>query len=90
MKEICSQVDIAATPEKVWAILTDFSGWKEWNPIAEEASGRAEVGTELFLSFGGPGCKTPHSFKPTVLEARLSAGENPVSRFTGSEEPYRR
>jgi len=32
----------------------------------------------------------PGSHKPAVLEARLSAGENPVSRFTGSEEPYRR
>ena len=32
MKEYTSTADIRATPEAVWAILTDGPGYGRWNP----------------------------------------------------------
>jgi uncharacterized protein YndB with AHSA1/START domain len=31
MHEITSEIEIAATPEKVWGTLTDINGWNKWN-----------------------------------------------------------
>jgi uncharacterized protein YndB with AHSA1/START domain len=30
-------LEIAAPPEKVWEVLTDFSAYKEWNPFVVQA-----------------------------------------------------
>ncbi|MBM3146733.1 MAG: SRPBCC family protein [Actinobacteria bacterium] len=32
MQQIDAFADIDAPPEKVWAVLTDFSSYPEWNP----------------------------------------------------------
>jgi hypothetical protein len=66
--KISAEVEIDATPEEVWAILTDFASYREWNPGFEKAEGRAEVGETLDLTFAKQGGKgmTMH---PTVLVA---------------------
>ena len=48
-KQLTSEIDIAATPERVWQILTDLSGYHEWNPFVVAAQGRAETGCQLTL-----------------------------------------
>jgi hypothetical protein len=66
--EISSEIEIDATPEDVWAALTDFARYHEWNPGFEKAEGRAAVGETLHLTFakqGGKGMK----MHPTVLAA---------------------
>jgi uncharacterized protein YndB with AHSA1/START domain len=39
MREITSEIEIAATPEKVWGTLTDINGWNKWNPTVNQISG---------------------------------------------------
>jgi hypothetical protein len=66
--EIRSETVIEGTPDEVWAVLTDFDRYHEWNPGFSSASGRAEVGQTLHLTFAkedGKGMK----MHPTVLVA---------------------
>jgi hypothetical protein len=68
MKEITSTVDIDATPQRVWEILTDFDSYPEWNPFIRRASGRPERGAKLEVRIEPPGGRRM-TFKPTVLAA---------------------
>ncbi len=65
---IQTYVDIAASPERVWQVLTDFARHPEWNPFIRHISGAARVGERLRVELGPPG-KKPMTFKPVVLEA---------------------
>ena len=51
MKELRTEVEIHAAPEKVWQILTDFAQYGEWNPFIHHAVGTAKVGEKVDISF---------------------------------------
>jgi len=57
MKEVRSEIEIQAPPERVWQILTDFDKWSEWNPSLYRASGTAALGEQVTITFKGPGSK---------------------------------
>lgn len=38
MKELFTEIEIKATPESVWQLLTDFEKYPEWNPFIRRAS----------------------------------------------------
>lgn len=40
---------IAAPPERVWRVLTDFSAYPEWNPLLADVRGRLAPGERLHL-----------------------------------------
>ena len=44
MRAISATVDIAATPEQVWAVLADLPAYQEWNPFIRSASGQLTEG----------------------------------------------
>lgn len=64
---VTSTIDIDATPDAVWAVLTDFPDYGQWNPFMDRIEGTAEVGRTLtvHMTNGGRGM----TFKPTVLAA---------------------
>jgi hypothetical protein len=66
MKELRTEIEIAAPPEAVWAILTDFAAFPQWNPFITEASGEQKVGGKLRIRVVPPSGKGM-VFKPTVL-----------------------
>jgi hypothetical protein len=66
MKELRTEIEIAASPEAVWAILTNFAAFPQWNPFIKEASGEQKVGGKLRVRVVPPGGKGM-VFKPTVL-----------------------
>ncbi len=66
MKELRTEIEIAASPEAVWAILTNFAAFPQWNPFIREASGEQKVGGKLRIHVVPPGGKGM-VFKPTVL-----------------------
>ena len=68
MKELYTEIEINATPERVWQILTDFDALPEWNPFMRRASGEVEVGARLEV-FLQPSDGRGMTFKPTVVEA---------------------
>ena len=66
MKELRTDIAIDAPADRVWAILTDFSSFPDWNPFMLRAQGNVKVGEtlELYLKLpDGMGM----TFKPTVL-----------------------
>jgi hypothetical protein len=57
-KRLSAHVDIQATPERVWEVLTDLAAYPEWNPFIVRAQGVVEPGRRLVLTMqpvGGRG-----------------------------------
>jgi hypothetical protein len=67
-KQLRAQVDIHATPDRVWEILTDFAAYPAWNPFITQARGSARVGERLTNRMQPVGGRAI-TFRPTVLEA---------------------
>ena len=57
MKEINTEIDINASPEQVWQVLTDFNAYSDWNPYIIKASGKALPGQTIHLTVLPPGGK---------------------------------
>jgi hypothetical protein len=51
MKEIRAEIDIQASPEKVWQVLTALDKYPEWNPFLHHAIGKAELGAKVDVTF---------------------------------------
>jgi len=68
MKELHSQIEINASPERVWGILTDFASYPQWNPFIRRISGELEVGERLEVRLEPPGGRGI-TLRPTVLSA---------------------
>lgn len=51
MKELRTEIEIQASPEKVWQILTNLDQWPEWNPFIHHAIGKAQVGKTVEITF---------------------------------------
>lgn len=51
MKELRTEIEIQATPEKVWQILTSLDQYPEWNPFIHHALGKAKVGEKVDITF---------------------------------------
>jgi hypothetical protein len=49
--EIQTEIEIAAPPSVVWSLLTDFSGFREWNPMVTSAEGPATEGSVATLHY---------------------------------------
>ena len=67
MNEITTSIDIDAPTDTVWAALTDFAAYPEWNPRTR-IEGRAETGERLRVA-PGPDAEGMPTFTPRVLVA---------------------
>lgn len=68
MPAIDTSIDIAATPTRVWEILTDFAAYPQWNPFIVRVAGLPVVGGRLVVTIQPPGRKAM-MFRPVVLAA---------------------
>ena len=53
--ELHTEIDIDATPEVVWQVLTDLDRYTEWNPFITSSVGEPEVGQTLINRMEPPG-----------------------------------
>ena len=67
-KTLQTQIDIEASKEKVWSILTDFPAYPQWNPFIKSISGEPRAGAKLDVHVQPPGAKGM-TFHPQVLSA---------------------
>ena len=68
MKELHTEIDIAAPVDCVWTILTDFAAFPTWNPFVTQAQGEIREGARLRVRIEPPGGRVM-TFTPTVLRA---------------------
>lgn len=66
--ELLVETVIEASAERVWAILTDFARYPEWNPFIRTIEGDPRVGARLRARIQPSGGKGM-TFRPTVLVA---------------------
>ena len=57
MKELRTAIEINASADTVWAILTDLSQFAAWNPFMPEAEGEVREGARLKVRIAPPGGK---------------------------------
>jgi hypothetical protein len=66
--ELRTFVDIDATPERVWEVLTDVPAWPQWNQFITSAEGTFVVGRRLSLSIPPLNALLRMTLRLTVLE----------------------
>ena len=80
-----SAADIAASPEAVWAVLTDGAGWSTWDSGVDGVDGSIAAGATIKVrSKAAPGRTFP--VKVTTLDAprtMVFSGGMPLGLFKG-------
>jgi hypothetical protein len=69
MHEIRTEIEIAASPARVWQVLMDFPAHSEWNPFVRSIAGTAAPGARLDIRIQPEGGRAM-AFRPTVLVAK--------------------
>ena len=68
MKEVFTDIEIQAPPDRVWQVLTDFACYPKWNPFIRRISGQPREGKRLRVYIEPPGTKG-RTFRPKILKA---------------------
>ena len=66
--QLNAEIEINASPDRVWTILTDFAVYPEWNPFIKFVHGAPQQGARLEVRIQPSGTKGM-TFRPTVLVA---------------------
>jgi hypothetical protein len=65
--QLRTEVEIAASPDRVWAVLTDFGAYPGWNPFIASIEGELRLGSRLRVAV------TMHDGTELRSRPRLSA-----------------
>ena len=80
MKEIHAEIEIHASAEQVWNLLTDVECFIEWNPFIWRASGTIKCGERLTVEMRPPNSKAM-TLRPTVSKAEPNRELRWLSQF---------
>jgi len=82
VKKVRTEHFMPFPPEEIWAVLTDFGSYAEWNPLNIKASGEARLGARIAMTFinpARPGTSIDQTVTVTTFEpARRLAWEGHV------------
>ncbi len=67
LKEIRTEIDIKASPEKTWEVLTDFNSFPKWNPFIRQICGTPKVGSNLQIHLHTSSGRS-RTYRPTVTK----------------------
>ena len=68
MKELNNELEINASAERVWHLLTDFAKFPQWNPFIQRVSGEPIAGSRLDVTIQPSGTEAT-TIRPIVLKA---------------------
>ncbi|WP_379971307.1 SRPBCC family protein [Ectobacillus sp. sgz5001026] len=78
-QRLSSEIEINASEDKVWAVLSDLSAYKEWNPFMQSANGELQPGQTLHMRLQN-GSLTLDPFTPTLLKVEQNKEINWIGR----------
>jgi hypothetical protein len=55
MRSIHTEIEVEASEDRVWDVLTDLTRFPEWNPLLPEARGEVREGESLDVCIAPPG-----------------------------------
>jgi hypothetical protein len=70
-KRLSTHVDIRATPERVWDVLTDLAAYPAWNPFIVRAEGTVGPGHRLSLTMQPVGGRAM-TLRPRLVEVAIN------------------
>ena len=75
-KSVHAELGIHATPEQIWAVLTDTETYKEWNPVMIPEEGELAEGNKLKYKFiqDGEASTIPSKVKKIIPNKLLNQG----------------
>ncbi|MCB0637160.1 MAG: SRPBCC domain-containing protein [Lewinella sp.] len=73
MRNLQTDILINATPDQVWATLTDFPAYPEWNPFIRKLEGPVRTGESIVAHLSLDGQKT-QVFRPVVKDYQPGQG----------------
>jgi hypothetical protein len=68
VRTIETSIDISASAERVWDVLTRFDAYPGWNPFITSITGVPREGAKLQARIKPPG-RAAMTFKPTIIVA---------------------
>ncbi|MGZ7108407.1 MAG: SRPBCC family protein [Methanobacterium sp.] len=66
MREICTEIEIEASTDIIWDIITDFDDYPNWNPFIKEISGDLKEGSHIKVILKPPN-SNGMKFKPKII-----------------------
>ena len=90
--EVTTSIDIAATPENVWAVLADLASYPRWHPVFLSVTGQLAVGSTLTITTTHPASGRNMTGKVKVLMVEPGTELRWVSKLAGmtiSERVFR-
>jgi hypothetical protein len=67
--EVSTTIEIAATPENVWAVLADLASYPNWHPMYLGVTGQLAAGSTLTITTTHPATGRTMTAKVTVRTA---------------------
>ena len=64
---ISATIEIAATPERVWAVLADLASYSQWHPFFRGVSGQLSPGSTIAITTTHPTTDRAMTVKVKVL-----------------------
>jgi hypothetical protein len=90
--EISTTIEIAATPENVWAVLADLASYPKWHPMYQAVTGQLTAGSTLTITSTHPKSGRTMTAKVKVLTAEPDTELRWASKLLGrtiSEREFR-
>jgi hypothetical protein len=80
MKQLDNELEINASAERVWQLLTDFASFPQWNPFIQHVSGELKRGAQLEVTLRPSGTHAT-TIRPTVLKAEPNSELRWIGRW---------
>ena len=81
--EVSTTIEIAATPENVWAVLADLANYAKWHPVYLGVTGQLAAGSTLTITTTHPTTGRTMTAKVKVLTAEPGTELRWVSKLLG-------
>jgi hypothetical protein len=88
--DVSMAIEIAATPETVWAVLADLASYPQWHPAFLKVTGELAAGSSLTITTTHPSSGKTMTAKVKVLTAEPGSELRWVSKIAGMTISERR